>query len=204
MRRILMAVLAVAVLANVVLVLDALTFGALVPPAGAQSLPPVDTATSEGSEQPLHPADAGPQTEKETYRRLVDELVTQRDRLEQRARELLERERQLSVLRDELKTERDQIEAARQELVKEKEDYLSLGRPNFDRLLKAYEGMDPENAAAALAELYGKDRKVVIDVLLGLKARQAAQTLDALAAIKPKIAADISFQIWSQDPKIKR
>ena len=76
-----------------------------------------------------------------------------------------------------------------------------MDAPNFERLLKAYEGMDPENAAAALAELYTRDRKVVIDVLLGLEARQAAATLDALAATHPQQAAALSLEIWKNDPK---
>jgi len=192
-----MAMLAVAVLANAALIFDALTLGIFVPYADAQSLPPegegsltdpVDMAEDlTVREREVHAADAGPQTERITYERLIDELTSQRQRLESKARELLERERQLTVAREELKSEREQIEASRKKLAEERDNFTNLGTPNFDRLLKAYEGMDPENAASALSELYAKDRKVVIDILLGLKARQAAQALDALAAIQPNM-----------------
>jgi flagellar motility protein MotE (MotC chaperone) len=72
-------------------------------------------------------------------------------------------------------------------------------RAAFDRLLKAYEGMDPENAAAALAEIYKKERQVVVEVLLGMKPRQAAAVLDALAATAPSIAAELSLEVWRRD-----
>ncbi len=200
LRRVLMAFLVVAVLANAALVLDALTLGVFVPATIAQ----VPAALPSGPESVVelpHAADAGPDMERETYSRLVDELKLQRERLEEKARGLLERERQLTVAREELKSERETIEAERKALAQAQEDFKNLGTPNFDRLLKAYEGMDPENASAALAELYRRDRKVVIDILLGMKARQAAQTLDALAATHAQQAADLSLEIWQRDPK---
>jgi len=209
MRRILIGVLGVAVLANGVMLLDALTTGWWIPLAQAQDAVPQPglvtdgsaDSTAKGDEQGLHPADAGPMEAKAIYEKLIAELSEQKAALEKKAEEIIERERQLVVLQGELQAERKRIEALKASLSKQKQEWESLGKPNFDRLLKAYEGMDPDNAAGALAELYGKDRTVVVDLLLGLKSRQAALILDALAASHPAIAAELSLQIWKQDPR---
>ncbi len=59
--------------------------------------------------------------------------------------------------------------------------------------------MDPDNAAAALASLYGKERQAVIEILLGMKPRQAAAVLDALAARAPSVAAELSLAAWQRE-----
>ncbi|HHN75122.1 MAG TPA: hypothetical protein ENK10_07850 [Acidobacteria bacterium] len=208
-KKVLLVVLGLAVAANGALILDALTFGLFVPRVLAQD------ALGDGSEKAVQdgetsgeggvdPTDTGPQQAEEVYRNLVDELTRQKAVLERKAKELAERERQLEIVRAELLAEREAIDKQKKELAREREAFESEGAPNFGRLLKAYEGMDPENAASALAELYARDRDVVVDLLLGLKSRQAALILDALAATHPKIAAELSLQIWKQDPKVKR
>ncbi len=200
LRRVLRSILFVALAANALLVVDALTLGVVVPRvvAGDQG--------ADGSKQPeeLHPLDRGPEVEAETYRSLVGELEEQRKVLEAKARELVERERELTAARKELDAEREELARLRDEAKKERERLEQLRSPSFDRLLKAYEGMDPANAAAALVELYGRNRRVVVDLLLGMKPRQAAGTLDALASTHPKIAADLSWEIWQKDPRHQR
>ena len=64
--------------------------------------------------------------------------------------------------------ERERLAQLREEAKKERERLEALRSPSFDRLLKAYEGMDPANAAAALVELYGKNRRVVVPPHVGV------------------------------------
>ncbi len=206
LRRTLLALLAVAVLANALLVIDAMSFGVLVPSVAAEG--PDDSpeltqkSGEEGeAEESKHPADGGLSIARDTYQRLVEELSVQKERLDARQNAIVERERQLEVVKAELEAERASIKKRQAALEEKRLEILASGSPSFEKLLKAYEGMDPENAAAALAELYTKDRKVVIDVLLGIKSRQAAQTLDALAATHPAKAASLSLEIWQKDPR---
>jgi flagellar motility protein MotE (MotC chaperone) len=207
-RRVLIGLLAAGMIANGVLLADALLWGLVVPVAEAEPEPASagpearkGEQASEEPEEPEHPALRGEEIARATYRRLIDEVSAHRDRLEARAEELSERERQLGVAQQELQTERERLEALREKVRQETLDAQGQSAPSFERLLKAYEGMEPENAAAALAQLYQRDRDVVVDVLLGLRSRQAALVLDAVAAGHPQIAADLSLEIWQKDPR---
>jgi len=72
----------------------------------------------------------------------------------------------------------------------------------FRRLLRAYENMEPESAARALAELATRDRRAVVELILGSKARTSGAILDALTRTHPGLAADLSYEIWrrGQEP----
>jgi flagellar motility protein MotE (MotC chaperone) len=201
-RKRLIAILAAANGINAIVVAGLLSWGWLSPPASAEeSELPAKPAAERGA---LDPSGLGEQHARETYLQLIDELTEQKARLDARAEQLAERERQFTVLRQELIAERQRIEASGEQVAAERAALESMRSPSFDQLLKAYEGMEPENAASALTELYAKDRLVVVDLLLGIKARQAAGTLDALAASSPEIAADLSLEIWKRDPDRRR
>jgi hypothetical protein len=66
----------------------------------------------------------------------------------------------------------------------------------FLRLLRAYENMEPESAAKALAELATRDRRAVVELVLGSKPRTSGAILDALTQTHPGLAADLSYEIW--------
>ena len=68
--------------------------------------------------------------------------------------------------------------------------------PSFSRLQRAYENMEPDSAAAALAELAALDQKAVLQLLSGWKPRTSSQILDALTQIDPGLAARLSYEIW--------
>lgn len=239
MRRFLLSLLTTLVLANVLLVADALTLGLVVPRAEAQSATPpgteaqdssAGTAETAGAAAAVGAVDAAadgaahdtesahrapPATDRAvvsgndpacleaetTYRNLVNELGATRKRLEQESSELAERERQIGVLTSELDRRKTELDATAKRLAAEEKRLAQAAAPSFDKLLKAYEGMDPANASAALHELYPKDRQTVIDLLLGMKPRQSAAALDALAASYPREAADLSYEIWSKQPR---
>lgn len=201
-RRRLLAVLAAANVLNAVAIGVLLASGWLWPVAEAQEAVP-----HRGLEPALDGSDMtrlGAEQAKETYVALIEELTTRRASLDERAERLAERERQFVVFREELEAERERIEKVREEIAAERTALEEMRSPSFEQLLKAYGGMDAENAASALVELYDKDRMVVVDLLLGLKARQAGATLDALAATNPQVAADLSFEIWRRDPDRRR
>lgn len=211
-RKVLVALLVAGTIANGILLADALLWGLLVPVAEAEPQPPgedsgagdgdeADGEQAEEREKPEHPALQGGKIARATYRRLIDEVSAHKERLEERASRLSERERQLGVAQEELRAERERIEKLREKLRQERAEAGGATAPSFERLLKAYEGMEPENAASALSRLYERDRNVVVDVLLGLRSRQAALVLDAVAATHPQIAADLSLEIWQKDPR---
>ncbi len=201
-RRRVLALLAAANVLNVLAICALFVTGWMSPVAEAQEAVPL-----RGLEPAVDGSDLtrlGAEQAKETYLALIEELTTRRAALDARAEELAERERQFVVFREELEAERERIEKVREEIAAERTTLEEMRSPSFDALLKAYGGMEAENAANALIELYGKDRMVVVDLLLGLKARQAGAALDALAAANPQIAADLSFEIWRKDPDRRR
>jgi hypothetical protein len=68
----------------------------------------------------------------------------------------------------------------------------------FLRLLHAYENMEPESAAKAIAELAAKDKEAVVQMMLGWKPRTSGQILDALTQFNPKLAAELSYEVWKR------
>jgi flagellar motility protein MotE (MotC chaperone) len=69
----------------------------------------------------------------------------------------------------------------------------------FLSLQRAYENMEPESAARALAELAARDKEAVVQLLLGWKPRTSGAILDALTQANPALAADLSYEIWKLD-----
>lgn len=206
MRRVLIGLLAIAVLANLALVVDALTLGWIVPQVQAQA---AAGDLAGGAPQLRERGEAPPVNDsacaeaEATYRNLVGELTDQRRQLDKETQDLSERERQVGVLTAELEQKKSELDALQKKLTADDKRLSLAAAPSFDKLLKAYEGMDPANAASSLHELYSKDRQTVMDLLLGMKPRQSAAALDALAASYPREAADLSYEIWKRQPQNK-
>ena len=200
-RKVLIVTAAAALVVNALVVVDALTRGMLVPRAEAKG----SVAERARPAAPVAPAasvtpaaaEAGASEAEAAYRALIIELQQQKQALDRRAGELADRERRLR--------EQDQSSEGGAEVRPGGRGGAAGGatasapHAAFDRLLRAYEGMDPENAAAALAKLYTRERQVVVEVLLGMKPRQAAAVLDAIAATAPSVAAELSLEIWKRD-----
>ncbi|MDH3283763.1 MAG: hypothetical protein OEQ13_03415 [Acidobacteriota bacterium] len=201
-RRRILALLAVANVGNAALVLSVLSWGWMTPGVVAQEELVTDDLLPSAVDTSL--TELGADQARKTYLALIVELTDRQEKLELRESDLGERERQFAVLKEELRRERQGVELLREEVAAQRKKIEELRSPSFDRLLKAYEGMEPENAAGALVELYDRDRMVVVDLLLGMKPRQAAAALDALAAMSPQIAADLSLEIWNKDPERRR
>ena len=71
----------------------------------------------------------------------------------------------------------------------------------FEKLRLAYENMEPESAAVALAELAALDQQAVVQLLLGWKPRTSGAILDALTQTHAELAAKLSYEIWKQGGK---
>jgi flagellar motility protein MotE (MotC chaperone) len=197
-RKVLIVTAAAALVVNALVVVDALTRGMLVPRAEAKGSV-AERARPAAPAASVTPAaaEAGASEAEAAYRALIIELQQQKQALDRRAGELADRERRL---REQNQSPEDGAEV-RPGGRGGAAGGATASAPHtaFDRLLKAYEGMDPENAAAALAKLYAKERQVVVEVLLGMKPRQAAAVLDAIAATAPSVAAELSLEIWKRD-----
>ena len=197
-RKVLIVTAAAALVVNALVVVDALTRGMLVPRAEAKGSV-AERARPAAPAASVTPAaaEAGASEAEAAYRALIIELQQQKQALDRRAGELADRERRLR--------EQDQSSEGGAGVRPGGRGGVAGGatasapHAAFDRLLRAYEGMDPENAAAALAKLYNRERQVVIEVLLGMKPRQAAAVLDAIAATAPSVAAELSLEIWKRD-----
>jgi flagellar motility protein MotE (MotC chaperone) len=72
-------------------------------------------------------------------------------------------------------------------------------RDAFQSLQRAYENMEPDSAARALAELAARDKEAVVELLLGWKPRTSGAILDALTQSDPVLAADLSYEVWKLD-----
>jgi flagellar motility protein MotE (MotC chaperone) len=186
LHRPLRLVLTVALAGNLLLLADALTTGHLVPRAGAQTA--ANTESVESDEVAAEPETSLEQV----YGDLAEALRKRTADMELRSAALEQQERQVQVLLAEL-------DAARASLEQERSENLLQGR-GFQHLLRSYENMEPENAARAIEELYGKDPRAVTDTLLGIGPRQSGAILDALASTRPELAASISFEIIKRDP----
>jgi hypothetical protein len=186
MRIVLVGLLAAALTANAVLIADQLVGGGrLLPrvPAEEAGSPKESPPTPSMAEAQAREAEA-------TFRELIAEAAEQKRALERRAAELAERERQVVVLRRELAG----VAPARTN--ERPREGLAAARPadgDFGRVARAFGGMSPENAARALLELYSRDRRVAVDLALGLPPARAAAVLDAVAQTRPSVAADIAL-----------
>jgi hypothetical protein len=213
-RGVLITVLAVAVLANGALLWDAVFGGGWLSVAMAGNAmaeertekphgPAAGVLKTAAADKAQLPTDASATAAREAelaYRALVTELTEQKQVLDAKAKELAERERQVGVLRQELQAQKDQAaDAGPAPAAAGAKGPATEPGESFKKLVKAYAGMEAENAARALQELYVKDRDTALDVILGLPARKAAAIMDALAASKPSLAADLSSEMSHRD-----
>ena len=194
LRHVLVGVLGAAVLVNLIIAADILGNLGLLPGAEAGA-----------KEEVRAPKDApagyaGAKEAEAAYKALVSELQAQKQTLDKKSQELAERERQVGVVRAELQAQQDQQPAqAARPGQQGSGGAQSQPGDSFKRLVKAFAGMEPENAARALAELYNRDRDTAIDLMLALPARRSGAILDALAQTKPGLAADISADMSHRD-----
>lgn len=153
-----------------------------------------ESAAPRVSNEPEPPAEATPPTTvREVIARERRALAVERAELEQLRIDLVAAEAELDEKMkalDELRKKRanllDKIKAARQTIVDEK----------IERLVKLVEKMPPGNAALYLATL---DEPTATTILQGMRVRQAAKVLAALA---PEKAAALSRMYLKDDQPV--
>ena len=152
---------------------------------------PADPAGPAGAPAEESGEDIPDASAAESLRLLGEELARVRRELELREAEASELLRGAEVLR------RAGIELEPKETEPEPDDYpVAEPDPSFLRLQRAYENMEPDTAARALARLAERDRDAVVELLLGWKPRTSGAILDAITLIDAGLAADLSYEIW--------
>jgi flagellar motility protein MotE (MotC chaperone) len=157
-------------------------------------------ATPAAAEQEPVPS---PETLRQLGRRLADR-ATELDRREEDLRELArgaEVLRRAGLLPPEEEASGEAVEPDATEAKAEKDKPAAAGTAArtataFQSLQRAYENMEPESAARALAELAARDKQVVVELLLGWKPRTSGAILDALTQTDAALSADLSYEIW--------
>jgi hypothetical protein len=212
-RGLLLTLLGFAVLANGALIVDVVVGGGWLPFAEAAASKtesaPAKSDHRGGRESkkdkaepvtaPGEAAEAQAKEAEKAYRELIQELTDQKAALDKKAKEIAERERQLGVLRQELAAQQATAAPAAGAGGGAAKAGQGPQSDSFKKTVKAFAGMDAENAAKALAELYTRDRDTALDLMLALPARKAAAVMDALAAQKPAMAADLSSEMSHRD-----
>lgn len=171
-------------------------FASLIPRARAQS------DVSRRADAPtIAPESGGSPVEeiRATYESLVRELQEQRAKLDARERAQNERERQLGILQRRIDEEFARLETARAAGPRGRGGERDAG---FTKLVRAYEAMDPDNAAQAIAALHAKDATAALELLLALPARRTGAILDALAASDARLAALVSREMAAPESSI--
>jgi flagellar motility protein MotE (MotC chaperone) len=133
-------------------------------------------------------------------RLLGEELALRAEQLQQREAELEELLRSEEVLARAGVIEEEETEAA-PAAEAPKEPAEPDNSFAFEKLQKAYENMEAESAALALAELAFIDQEAVVELLLGWKPRTSGAILDALTQSDPALAASLSYEIWKRGGK---
>ncbi len=146
------------------------------------------------------------------YRTLVAELTDQKARLERKAQELTERERQIVVLRQELEAQFAEAAASAAQTgpsaTAAQTGPGATAAPLIDapdpvkRLVRSYASMTPENAARTLTELHGRAPQTALDIFLALPPHASGSILDALSSTRPALAAQLSLEIVRRNPPV--
>jgi flagellar motility protein MotE (MotC chaperone) len=162
-----------------------------------------DEAIAEQTGARLTPQ-MGLDEERTNLEALLERLKERNTALDARERDLAERERQVARVQEELARELARLEQVRASVREERRSLEARTRPSFERLVKAYASMEPENASAALARLGADERETAVELLMALDARRAGQILDAMAALDARLAAFYTREIWERDPDTLR
>lgn len=140
--------------------------------------------------------------DREAFERLGKELAARSEALAAREAQIEELLRSEEVLRRAgLVEEPDEAAApAEPQLAEPEPDPAEIARnsPAFKSLQKAYANMEADSAAKSMAELAGRDKQVVVELLLGLNARSSGAILDALTQSDPAMSADLAYAIWKR------
>lgn len=131
----------------------------------------------------------------ETERQILLSLNERKRQLDQRDLLLNQREEQLRALRDNIQHQVTELKRLQAQIEASMEAKKAQDAENLKKVVGLYNGMDPKKSAEKFRSL---DSKVAVQILLAMNQRKAAQLLEALP---PDIAKRITEEIVSKVPK---
>jgi flagellar motility protein MotE (MotC chaperone) len=131
----------------------------------------------------------------DTERQILLSLNERKRQLDQRDLLLNQREEQLRALRDNIQRQVKELKRLQAKIEASMDAKKSQDAENLNKVVGLYNGMDPKKSAGKFATL---DSKVAVQILLGMNQRKAAAVLEELP---PDVAKRITEQIVSKVPQ---
>ncbi|MCZ6557737.1 MAG: hypothetical protein O7A69_08160 [SAR324 cluster bacterium] len=131
----------------------------------------------------------------DTERQILLSLNERKRQLDQRDLLLNQREEQLRALRDNIQHQVTELKRLQEKIEASMEAKKAQDAENLKKVVGLYNGMDPKKSAEKFQEL---EPKVAVQILLAMNQRKAAQLLEALP---PDVAKRITEAIVSKAPK---
>lgn len=128
-----------------------------------------------------------------TERQILLSLNERKRQLDQRNLLLNQREEQLRALRDNIQRQVKELKRLQEKIEVSMEAKKAQDAENLNRVVSLYNGMDPKKSASKFASL---DSKVAVQILLGMNQRKASAILEELP---PDVAKRITEQIVNKD-----
>lgn len=130
----------------------------------------------------------------DTEREILLSLNERKRQLDQRDLLLNQREEQLRALRDNIQRQVKELKRLQVKIEASMEAKKTQDAENLNKVVGLYNGMDPKKSAGKFAAL---DSKVAVQILLGMNQRKAAAIMEELP---PDVAKRITEQIVNKVP----
>lgn len=131
----------------------------------------------------------------ETERQILLSLNERKRQLDQRDLLLNQREEQLRALRDNIQHQVTQLKRLQEDIEASMEAKKAQDAENLRKVVNLYNGMDPKKSADKFQNL---EPKVAVQILLGMNQRKAAALLEELT---PEVAKRITEDIVRKVPR---
>lgn len=119
----------------------------------------------------------------DTERQILLSLQERKRQLDERDTLLNQREEQLRALRDNIQQQVAELRRLQADIEASMEAKKAQDAENLQKVVNLYNGMDPDRAAEKMNEL---EVRYAVQILMGMNQRRAAQLLEALPAGKAK------------------
>jgi len=119
----------------------------------------------------------------DTERQILLSLQERKRQLDERDLLLNQREEQLRALRDNIQQQHTELKRLQTEIEASMDAKKAQDAENLQKVVNLYNGMDPKRAASQLERL---EPKVAVKILMGMNQRKASQLLGELPADKAK------------------
>lgn len=119
----------------------------------------------------------------DTERQILLSLQQRNRQLDEREILLNQQQEQLRVLRDNIQQQQAELKRLQADIEASMDAKKAQDAENLQKVVNLYNGMDPKKAAAQLERL---EPKVAVKILMGMNQRKASQLLSELPADKAK------------------